>query len=90
MIPPWTIGLAGPKRPIERIEPTPEEAANGWTVDTLSEYVAERRAAEEARIDPRSRRKLPPQWANSVMAKSHWVREAQWTVGRARWGPGRN
>ena len=90
MIPPWKIGLAGPKRPVERIEPTPEEAANGWTADTLSAYVAERRAAEEVRIDPRARRKPRPQWANSTLARSRWVREPQWTVGRARWGPGRN
>ncbi len=87
---PWTIGPPGPKGPIERIEPTPEEAANGWTVDTLSAYVAERRAAEDARIDPRSRRKPRPQSANSTLAKSRWARTPRWTIGQSRWGPGRN
>ena len=71
-------------------DPTPAEAANGWTEDTLSAYVAERRAAEDARIDPRARRKPRPQSANSTLARSRYVREPQWTVGRPRWGPGRN
>ena len=73
---PWTIPPAGPKGPIEKIEPTPEEAANGWTVDTLSQYVAERRAAEDARIDPRARRKPPPQWVNG--SRWHWMRTPRW------------
>ena len=73
---PWTIPPAGPKGPIEQIEPTPEEAANGWTVDTLSTYFAERRAAEDARIDPRARRKPPPAWANG--SKWHWRHSPRW------------
>ncbi len=73
---PWTIDLAGPKGPVERIEPTPEEAANGWDVESLSKYVAERRAAEDARIDPRSRRKGPPACANG--SKWHWRCTPRW------------
>ena len=52
----------GPTGPIERITPTAEEAANGWTSQALSEYVHQRREAEKARLDPHhpSRRQRPP------------------------------
>ena len=76
MIAPWLASPPRSKRPIERIEPTPEEAANGWTADTLSAYVAERRAAEDARIDPRARRQTRPMWANG--SKWHWRRTPRW------------
>ena len=51
----------GPTGPIERITPTAEEAANGWTSQALSEYVHQRREAEKARLDPHhpSRRQRP-------------------------------
>ena len=86
---PWTIPVR-PKGPIEKIEPTDEEKRNGWTVDTLSKYVAERRAAEDARIDPRARRWVRPKSANSTLANSRWARAPRWTIGQSRWGPGRN
>ncbi|MCZ6861664.1 MAG: hypothetical protein O7I42_15545 [Alphaproteobacteria bacterium] len=78
MTAPWLAISLGPTRPVERIEPTDEERRNGWTVDALSEYVAERRAAEEARIDPQARRKPRPQWANG--SKWHWRRTPGWRV----------
>lgn len=36
------------------IEPTPEEARNGWTAAALTEYVAERNAAQAIAFDPTS------------------------------------
>ena len=45
--PPWSR----PKPPpIEPIEPTAEEVRNGWTAETLTDYVAESRARQNASI----------------------------------------
>ncbi len=34
------------------IEPSSEEARNGWTAETLTPYLAEQTAAQAERIDP--------------------------------------
>ncbi len=36
------------------VEPTDDEAANGWTAEALTEYLAERTAGQSIMIDPRS------------------------------------
>jgi hypothetical protein len=38
----------------ELIEPTDEEKRNGWTAETLTEYIAERRAGQSLHADPNS------------------------------------
>jgi len=45
----------------DRVEPTPDEARNGWTVDTLSVYLADRAPAAAAWSDPdaEQRRRRP-------------------------------
>ncbi len=55
-LPPWIA--TPPKRwgRVETITPTAEEAANGWTEESLSKYVAERRAAQAMVMDPAARR----------------------------------
>ncbi len=64
-LPPWIA--TPPKRsgPIETITPTEEERRNGWTEETLSAYVAERRAAEAMLLDPAARRHKRPTRQNS-------------------------
>ncbi len=46
--PPWT--RAEPSEPPERIEPSADEARNGWTAETLTAYVAESRARQNVSI----------------------------------------
>lgn len=36
------------------IEPTKDEKKNGWTAETLTQYVAERNAGAELKTDPHS------------------------------------
>lgn len=36
------------------IEPTEEEKRNGWTAETLTNYLAERRAGQSLKADPNS------------------------------------
>lgn len=74
---PWLASPARPNQPIERIEPTPEEARNGWDVESLSKYVAERRAVQGSPLSP-ARRKPPPAWANG--SRWHWRRMPRWSV----------
>ncbi len=63
-LPPYAEVSTKPTGPVERITPTEEERRNGWTEETLSAYVAERRAAEAMLIDPRARPKPRPTRAN--------------------------
>jgi len=58
------------------IQPTADEAKNGWTAETLTAYVAEQKAAQSLRIDPSSalRRKAPPVRANSKYRPLKWRR----------------
>ena len=83
-LPPYAEVLTKPAGPIERITPTAEEAANGWTEESLSIYVHQRREAEKARLDPHhpSRRQRP------TRQKSHrWAFPARrsWTVRKSSW-----
>ena len=64
-LPPW---IATPPKRLGRVEtitPTAEEAANGWTEESLSKYVAERRAAQAMLMDPAARRPQRPTRQNS-------------------------
>jgi len=36
------------------VQPTPEEARNGWTAEALTVYLAERAAAQSLAVDPNS------------------------------------
>ena len=36
------------------VEPTEEEKRNGWTAETLTEYLAERKAGQSLAMDPNS------------------------------------
>ncbi len=38
----------------ELVEPTDEERRNGWTAETLTQYIADRAAAAELKTDPHS------------------------------------
>ena len=56
------------------VQPTAEEARNGWTAETLTAYLAEQKAAQSLRMDPSStlRRKAPPVRANSSYRPLKW------------------
>jgi hypothetical protein len=58
----------------ELVQPTAEEARNGWTAETLTAYLAEQKAAQSLRLDPSStlRRKAPPARANSKYRPLKW------------------
>ena len=57
----------------ELIEPTPDEAKNGWTAETLTAYHAEQKAAQALRIDPNSAiRRVRPQKANGRYSPLRW------------------
>lgn len=63
------------KRDIGLVEPTADEARNGWTAETLTAYVQEQRAAQAVRIDPRGpSRQVPPSRANSRYSPFRWRR----------------
>ncbi len=71
------------RTPHNLIEPTPEEAANGWTAETLTKYVREREQAANERLDFNhpSRRRQPPR-ANGhrwrFPAKRSWTIAPSW------------
>ena len=81
-VPPWSV--TPPKRlgPTDTITPTAEEAANGWDEESLSRYVAERRAAQAMLLDPAARRKPRPQQAKghrwNFPARRSWGVEPSW------------
>jgi len=57
----------------DRFEPTEAEARNGWTTDTLSDYIADQRAVAAVRIDMKSNlRKHRPQFVNSSYSPFRW------------------
>ena len=64
-LPPWIATPPKSSRPVERITPSDEERRNGWDEESLTQYVAERRAAEAMLIDPRARRPQRPARQNS-------------------------
>lgn len=57
-----------------KIELTEDEKKNGWTVETLTAYVAERERAQAGVIlfDPEYRRKPRPKWANNFYSPLRW------------------
>ena len=75
--PPWLGSPPRANQPIERIEPTLEEARNGWDAESLTAYVAERRAMQDTGIGAAKRRPRP-QWANG--STWHWRRSLRWRV----------
>lgn len=57
------------------IEPTPEEARNGWTAETLTDYVAEREAAQAIAVDPTSAARrfgARPRWQKTADPLERW------------------
>ncbi len=63
------------KRQQDLVQPTPDEAANGWTAETLTEYLAECVAGQTLAIDPHSlhsRAARRPRWANSAYSPMRW------------------
>ena len=80
---PWSDAPAKRLGPIETITPTEGERRNGWTEETLSAYVAERRAAEAMLIDPFARRHKRP-----TRQKNHrWAFPARrsWEIKKPSW-----
>ena len=58
---------------IELVEPTPDEARNGWTAESLTEYLRDQKAAQSMRMNPHSAmRKQPPRRANSKYRPLRW------------------
>ena len=87
--PPWSVPPSKPteaSRPPERIVPTDAERKNGWTEESLTAYVAERRAAQDAALDPTNRRPARPdrsaghRWA--FPATNAWTVQRRFTAGR--------
>jgi hypothetical protein len=66
--------MSGSDAPRAMIEPTTDEARNGWTPETLTAYLAAQKASQSLRIDPASelRRKSPPARANSKYRPLKW------------------
>ncbi len=57
------------------IEPSPDEARNGWTAETLTTYLADQTAAQAERIDPVSvarKRARRPTRASSGYRPLRW------------------
>lgn len=54
------------------IQPTAEEMANGWTAETLTEYVREREGAQENSVNWKTRPVKRPLTANSKYNPHHW------------------
>ena len=63
------VGVA---EPVDLIEPTDEEASNGWTAEALTEYVAEIKKAEFETAF--RKRRFRPKWANSKYHPHRWRR----------------
>jgi len=79
--PPW---IDAPRRrlKVEPITPTDEKRRNGWDEESLSQYVAERRAAQAMLLDPAARRPARPQQANgprwNFPARRSWTVKPSW------------
>jgi hypothetical protein len=60
---------------IDLIEPTADEARNGWDAETLTAYVRDQTAAAELRADPASvTRRVKPVRASSKYNPFRWRR----------------
>lgn len=58
---------------VELVEPTEDERRNGWTPESLTEYLREQRAAQSMRIDPAGEmRRQRPRAANSRYRPHRW------------------
>ena len=59
----------------ELVQPTEDEAANGWTAETLTQYLAEQATDQTLSIDPhslRNRAARRPRWANNRYSPMRW------------------
>lgn len=54
------------------IEPTDDERANGWTRETLTEYVLEQQRRQESVVDPKLRPVMRPKVARSKYNPHYW------------------
>jgi hypothetical protein len=57
------------------VEPTPDEARNGWDAESLSSYLAEQQASQSLRVDPHSmmnRQARRPTRANNRYRPQRW------------------
>lgn len=69
----YTGALFDAEETAERVEPTADEAKNGWTAETLTAYLTEQRAAQATRIDPTGVGRLsPPMRQNSKYNAKRW------------------
>lgn len=60
---------------VDEVEPTKDEAANGWTARTLAEYRRERERAAAERNDPHSpQRRVKPDRVNAKYSPHNWRR----------------
>ena len=75
-LPPYAELPTKPAGPIEQIEPNEEERRNGWTTETLSLYVHQRRQAEKVSLDPHHpSRRRNPQRAKTGYSPFTWRRK---------------
>jgi len=74
---PWLASPPKQAKPVELIEPTEEERRNGWDAESLTAYVAERRAVQDTRIGP-ARCEPRPRWSNG--SRWHWRCTPRWRV----------
>lgn len=80
-IPPWSRRTPAPSgQPVERIEPTPEEARNGWDAASLTEYVAEarRRDSDTIRNSMEGRNRPRPVHQSKGASSMRWARRPSW------------
>jgi hypothetical protein len=57
------------------VKPTPEEARNGWTEETLTAYIEERQRQQLEAADPKHpRRRVRPMTANGAYNPLKWGR----------------
>ncbi len=71
---PLRAAAATPRSEASLIEPTPEEAANGWTAQTLAEYRAQVVAGEHSQLMNRLFPDKPPLVTETVASFNphHW------------------
>ena len=81
--PPYAEVSTKPTGPTDTITPTAEEAANGWDEESLSRYVAERRAAQTMLLDPAARRKPRPQQAKGP--RWNFPARRSWRIKKPSW-----
>ncbi len=78
-LPPWLKRTSGaaesdePQAAPELIEPTDEEAKNGWDTEALTAYLAERERARAVTVMAMFNRRPPrPRWANHRYSPFRW------------------